>query len=143
MPEIRQRAMRWKRTTIGGLLAAAAVCLAGCGGNLVAVTGTVTLDGQRLTTGTVTFHPAGKGPTGYAQIGSDGTFSARTGADEGLAPGDYRITVVATGPMPESTPQNRELPPPRITPDKYASPKTSDLKCTVPGGPLKLELRSK
>ena len=53
-----------------GLLVAAMVLLAGCGGDgRVQVTGSVTLDGEPLETGTIAFRPAdGQGPTAGALI---------------------------------------------------------------------------
>jgi len=109
--------------------------LAGCGGDMASVTGTVTYDGDPLSTGTVTFHPVGEGPTGYGSIQSDGSFRIQTGQQAGLPPGEYRVTVQATGPVPEPTPENLEPVPESIIPQRYANPDQSGLKFTVePGG---------
>ena len=87
-----------------------------------------------MRTGTVAFHPAKGGATAYASIGDDGSYSLRTGADKGLAAGEYVATVVAmTGPPPGS--KNMMDFGTRITPARYANPKQSDLHFTiVPGG---------
>lgn len=109
-----------------------AVLLGGCGkSGLVSVSGTVTLDGKPLQTGSVSFQPVGEGPMGYGTIRSDGTYTVYTGTQEGLPPGEYRVTVVATGPMPEPTPQNPEPLPQSLIPLKYGSAKTSGLTFTA------------
>jgi hypothetical protein len=112
----------------------------GCGkGNPSTVKGSVTVDGQALTSGDVTFTPVENGPVAYGQIDSSGNYFLRTGDQEGLKPGEYTVTVVATGPPP-----NDKDPPPLLTPPKYSSAQTSDLKKTVaPGGnTISLELSS-
>jgi hypothetical protein len=81
---------------------------AGCGGSeLPEVSGKVTLSGAPLTAGRLVFYPTTKGPVGYAQIASDGTFVAQTGSLEGLAAGDYRIAVFPdpAAPGPQIPPQ--------------------------------------
>lgn len=126
------------------LLAAVVLALfGGCGSGLDAtVDGTVTLDGQPLTNGTVSFHPKGTAPVAYGQIQSDGTYTASTGSSEGITPGEYTATVVATKPDPDPS---DEKPPEPLTPVRYASPETSGLDVTVRSGQnhLPLELRSK
>lgn len=132
------RKYRWIASAVALL---AMVAVAGCGGSgLESVSGTVTMAGKPLTNGSVSFHRVGGGALGTAAIRSDGSFTAQTGSQTGLAPGDYQITVVAYGPMPESTPENLEPIPPLITPAKYRNPKTSGLTCTVPCGQLELVL---
>ncbi|MFO0891667.1 MAG: hypothetical protein U0790_21300 [Isosphaeraceae bacterium] len=79
------------------LAAALAVALAsGCVGEegplRLPVTGRVTLDGTPLPSGTVTFHPGGKGPAASAGI-SEGSFAI--GRSEGLAPGTYKVEIVS------------------------------------------------
>jgi hypothetical protein len=109
--------------------------LAGCGGGQEStVTGTVTFDGQPLTTGAVTFHPLSEGPLAIGQIDAAGAYSLSTGNEEGLAAGDYRVTVVATGPMPEPTPQNPEPLPELLIPAKYGASETAGLQFTVRPG---------
>lgn len=125
-------------------LLVALVALAGCGSSgLTTVSGTVKLDGKPLDGASVTFQPVKAGPVGTATTAADGSFTVMTGAQKGLAPGEYEVSVVKTGPLPPPTPQNPEPIPPRITPDKYASGKTSGFKYTVPGGAANFELSSK
>ncbi len=125
--------MLQNRLTLWGTLALVVIATVGCGGSgLDSVSGKVMVGDQPLTTGNVTFKPVAGGAIGTATIQSDGSFTAYTGSLAGLAPGDYEITVIADGPMPKGTPQNPEPLPERLTADKYANPKTSGLKCSVP-----------
>src|SRR4051812_37296397 len=87
-----------------GLFAALFVTL-GCGGPQAArVSGTVTLDDQPLTKGSVTFNPVGTGALASGQIDAQGRYQLRTGTDLGCAPGSYIVTVVATEPVPQKSP---------------------------------------
>ena len=134
--------MRQNRWILWAVVVLVTMAAAGCGGSgLQSVSGKVTIGDKPLTTGNVSFHRVGGGAMGTATIQSDGSFTVKTGAQTGLAPGEYQITVVAYGPTPASTQGNLEPIPPLITPQKYANPKTSDLKCTVPlKEPLVLKL---
>src|SRR5687768_13952753 len=85
------------------LCACIALFASGCGSNLPSVTGTVKVGSAPLTTGTMTFHPEKKGPLGYASVESDGSFSAHTGDEEGLAAGKYKVTITAVEPLPPAT----------------------------------------
>ena len=128
--------------TVSWLLALA---LAGCGGSgLVTVKGKVTLDGKALTSGTVTFHPSGTGATSYGTLQSDGTFRVQSGTEQGLAPGKYRVTVMAMAASPTPGPGNVEVVPKSLVPAKYTSPGTSGLEYTVPagGGQFDIALKS-
>jgi hypothetical protein len=118
--------------------------LAGCGDNLVSVGGTATLDGEKMTKGSVTFHPVGEGPLGQGQIQSDGTFTISTASKEGLPPGKYKVTVVATEdppPAPEG-PGAVEVAPKSLLPPKYGNPKTTDIEFDIPSSGAKdLEIK--
>ena len=111
------------------------------------VTGLVTLDGEPLTTGVITFNPAAGGPTAYGAIGTDGRYDLRVGAAEGLASGDYVVTVAANASAPAAPPEQPEAgspdagPPvlPLVTPEKYADLDRTPLRATVKGGEQTLE----
>ena len=105
----------------------------GCSSKLATVTGQVTLDDQPLTTGNVSFNPVGDGPVGVGTIQPNGSYSVSTGTANGLPPGDYIVTVVATKPVAPS-PANPEPVPQLITPQKYGTRETTDLKCSVKAG---------
>jgi hypothetical protein len=128
-----------------GVLLSVSLVAAGCGhSGFTSVKGSVKLDGKALTSGQVTFKPvAGKGTAGYAEIRSDGSFTAQIGSQKGLPPGEYGVAVTAYGPMPPATPGAAEPIPPLITPPQYADIKTSGIKYTVPGGALEIDLKSK
>lgn len=112
------------------LLPLAAMALAGCGASLPEVAGKVTVNDQAASAGTVVFHPAGKGVTGYGTIQADGSYTARTGGGAGLPPGDYLVTVMGNkAPPPADKPGTPTVEP--LFPPQYADPKTSGLKYTV------------
>jgi hypothetical protein len=117
-------ALRYYRPAI--LLCAGLVLLAsGCGSSLPGVTGTVKVGSAPLTTGTMTFHPEKKGPLGYATVQSDGSFTARTGDEEGLMAGKYKVTVSAFEPLPPAT---KDVPVPaakRLVAARYADVATT------------------
>jgi hypothetical protein len=119
----------------------------GCSPNAAQVSGTVTLDGSPLTTGTgtVTFHPAsGQGAIAYGQIDAQGRYKLSTGTNAGLTPGSYVATVVASEPIPATSP-NEEIQFKSITPEKYGSTELSDLRVEVQRGAndVPLVLKSK
>jgi hypothetical protein len=125
-------------------------CCAGCGGaSLAPVTGTVTLDGKPLERGTVTFLPVQDGQIGYGSIQPDGRYTVETGTGaaraKGLATGEYRVAVVATGDPPKTDPRGPEQPPPLLVPAKYTQADTSGLRYTVApaGGKFPIALQSK
>ena len=120
----------------------------GCGGTYDATaSGVVTLDGQAVPRGTVTYHLATGGAPAYSPIQTDGSYSVRTGREEGLPAGEYQVTITANeapaqlvskngGPMPAGK---------AITPAWYRSKETSGLTFTVESGSndINLELTSK
>lgn len=120
------------------------LCLmcAGCGPrNDATVDGAVTYAGNPLTTGAVTFHPTTPGPPlAIGELQSDGTFTLRTGETAGLQPGEYLVTVVATGPMPEATPSDPMPLPKLLVPARYGDVKTSGLKYTISRGTNKIDI---
>lgn len=117
--------------------------MSGCGGTYDATAyGVVTLDGNPVSRGTVTFHPVAGGAPAYSPIGAGGAYSVHTGREEGLLKGDYQVTVTANeasaqlvseagGPMPAGK---------TITPIWYRSKESSGLKYTVESGSNKINL---
>jgi hypothetical protein len=106
------------------------------------VSGTVTLDGEPLTNGLVSFHPVGKGPISTSRLDASGTFSLHTGGSRGVTPGCYRVTIAAneTGTTDKSVETDAAKTEgsspirPLITPARYADPDTSDLRAEVGWG---------
>jgi hypothetical protein len=134
--------------SIPALLAAAtSVAVVGCGGAYDAtVSGVVTLDGQPVPRGTVAYSPTQSGPSAYARIEDDGSYTLRTGREVGLPPGDYQVTVISNETSAESQTKLGGPPPPgkQITPLWYRTRATSGLKFTVEPGDneFNLELTS-
>ncbi len=123
----------WMQRLMAVVLTLAAV---GCGGSAASVSGLVTMDGQPLTTGNVSFYPAGsEGAPAYGQIDAGGRYALSTGSEAGLAPGEYVAVVVATKePAQALDATGAENPPIPITPTKYGNVATSDLKVQVKAG---------
>jgi len=117
--------------------------LSGCGGVYdSSVSGTVTIDGQAVPRGTVTYHPTAGGPAAYAPIQENGSYTIHTGREEGLPSGEYQVTVAAHeaaaqlmskdgGPMPPGK---------AITPIWYRSKESSGLKFNVESGSNEINL---
>ena len=126
--------------------------VAGCGGgdglDRQSVTGTVTLDGQPLETGLITFDPASAtAETSSATEIVDGTYAFNS--QNGPVPGTYRVVINSSGgesiePPAGQAPGDTYLPPPEEKiPQKYNSNTT--LTATVESGssePINFELTS-
>ncbi len=73
----------------------------GSGKDVYPVRGTVLVDGRPAERVVVTFHPASGGPRSMATTAADGSFLVSThGPNNGVAPGEYAVTIV----WPEYTP---------------------------------------
>ena len=136
------------RLSAAACAVALSAILAGCGGsnNAATVQGVVTLDGVPVPAGSISFVPSGGGTQAYAMSDESGNYEAYTGREPGLAPGQYRVTVVARerpkvnqtetgGPAPAGA---------SLTPRWYASLETSGLTFDVKPGSnhINLELNS-
>jgi hypothetical protein len=110
----------------------------GCGGHAAKVAGSVTLNGQPLTKGVVSFHKDGGGALATGTIQPDGTYALSTGRGEGLEPGAYTVTVFANE-MPKSDSFSEVLPK-VLTPEVYKDKRTSPLKFTINRGENKIDL---
>ncbi len=116
--------------------------LVGCGGPYDAsVQGIVTLDGNAIPTGAISFVPSTGGPQAYAHIEESGNYEVYTGRESGLPSGEYNVTVVARKPSTTLS-EGGGSPPPgeAITPRWYASTKTSGLSFKVEPGSNKINL---
>ncbi|MBA4065906.1 MAG: hypothetical protein C0501_19740 [Isosphaera sp.] len=114
--------------------AAAALCLAGCGGGPEPVSGVVTLDGTPVEGAAVTFAPEagdGGGVGGsYGRTGPDGRYTLKTvvGDRPGAARGKHRVTVSKTTADP-ANPDGRVR---EAIPARYTTP--GALTVDVPAG---------
>ena len=81
----------------------------GCGDGLPNVGGVVTVDGQLVTQGNVTFYPTDGSRSGAGRIRSDGTYiiSYRSIGD-GMPPGEYKVAIVADEFVPSDSSQSEE-----------------------------------
>lgn len=136
-----------QRTRAAAVAAAAlSLFVAGCGGGGGTVSGTVTLDGNPLKTGVVTFHPVAGGAAAIGAVTKDGSYEVAIGTETAIPQGEYLVTVDGSEPTtsePGPGPPTPPAPPRRIIPDKYANKDTTDLRATVKAGSNKIPLELK
>ncbi|VTS01703.1 hypothetical protein [Tuwongella immobilis] len=134
------------------------VCVVGIGCSdrprMGKVSGTVTLDGKAIETGTVTFEMTGQRP-GTARIENGKIVEAMTyDPGDGIPVGEHRLAVSATKTAAAATSANpgdykatgaNYMGGASLVPKKYLDPTTSGLTATIQSGEnvLKLELLSK
>lgn len=107
----------------------------GCGegeGRLTA-TGSVTLNGSPLDTGSVVFVGADGGSAGVGMISKGEFVLSEAGNSEGVQPGVYTVVVNAWIVAPGSVDDNGDIidEGKSMIPEKYNDPKTSGLTATV------------
>ena len=107
--------------------------VSGCGDGFVPLRGKVTFsdDGSPVTTGFVYFDSGSKLARG--KINADGTYIVGSLSDtDGLAPGNYKVYVQATGPDPSVAITASGLRPQvSLVDPKFSSVETSGLECHV------------
>jgi hypothetical protein len=121
-----------------GLLCVASIACAGCGSGLSSVSGKLTLDGQPLARTdqveiTIMFYPeSGIGAPAAGIVDESGRYSVFTGRQDGIAPGDYVVTLAAveTKPAGPGRPPSKRV----ITPQRYTNPRESELRAAVQPG---------
>jgi hypothetical protein len=120
------------------LFCVTSIVCAGCGDGLASVKGTLMLDGQPLARTnevevTILFFPqSGGGAPAAGMVDESGRYTLSTGGRNGIAPGDYVVTLAAME-MKSAAPGR---PPSRriITPKRYTNPQQSDLRAAVQPG---------
>jgi len=133
------------RTALAASLPLAATLLlaVGCGRHAGKVSGRVTLDGQPLTNGVVSFTPVKAGSSAYGTIGSDGRYRLQTGAETGIDPGDYKVTIAANATPEQAAAMGikvgREGIMPLLTPQRYGDVATTPLSATVKSGSQEID----
>jgi hypothetical protein len=133
---------------VGVAVCLAAVLVPGCGGgpaiDVAPVKGKVTVEGQPVTSGQVSFLPESqdiKGGMSAGQIDSNGQYTINTAGKAGAPPGKYKVTITPTmvpaqgATKPPSTPFNSKYSDPQKTPltvevTKSPAPDAYDLKLT-------------
>lgn len=130
---MRGASMQQRRQGGAGWAAAAGACLllSGCGqgAETTTVRGSVTYNGQPVTSGLINFMAEGARPLGGG-VSPDGTYEFQ------LPPGEYKVRIDTPPAVPEG-PQTTDAVQfgPRQVPEKYATYATSGLTATVnPGG---------
>jgi hypothetical protein len=127
--------LAWRYVLVVGLFGGIGT-LVGCGDSsnkLLPVSGKVTVDGQPLTTGSVSFKPE-KGSASSQEPGGDieedGTYRLFTAGKEGAPPGRYRVLVVAVDPndLKKKFPYGKRT---SYVNPKYSNPKTTDVVIEV------------
>ncbi|QDU57549.1 carboxypeptidase-like regulatory domain-containing protein [Aeoliella mucimassa] len=102
--------------------------LAGCGADSAStkVSGTISVSGQAMGTGAVTFFPTDEGQPIGVPVDASGSYTAS------VPPGSYSVVVVTSTPPPEGWKEGDPLPPPPVkVPSKYTQPRFTPLKLTV------------
>ncbi len=98
------------------------------------MTGKVTIDGNPLTKGTISFISDEGKEAFTSQI--DGTGNYKLGAsvtDPGALPGEYKVIVIATE-LPKMDDPAKPQPPKSLVPEKYNKKETSGLTGSVKSG---------
>ncbi len=114
------------------------VVLAGCGGSLAPVSGTVKYKGASVKGGTLTFSPVGgtdqAGKPATAEVQQDGSYTLGTNsAGDGACVGRHRITY--TPPSVELTDQQRTDPKYIAPQPPYAGLEPKQVEVEVKSGP--------
>ncbi|MBM4010261.1 MAG: carboxypeptidase regulatory-like domain-containing protein [Planctomycetes bacterium] len=135
---------RGRSSLMLAMVATLSVCQAGCSKHSASVSGNVTLDGKPLATGVVNFTPAATGASAYANIGADGRYALQTGAEAGLEPGAYKVTVAANATADQAAAMGikvgRDGIMPLLTPPRYADVSTTPLVVDVKAGRQEIDL---
>ena len=120
-------------------LGAFLIAAVGCGNGLAKVSGNVKigdepLAAKELVKAKVLFYPeVGTGTPAIGMLDEEGNYQLTTGSSRGVKPGVYLVGVSATETVPSKQagglPSGR-----RLTPSKYANPRTSGFKVLVESG---------
>jgi hypothetical protein len=102
--------------------------MGGCGasGTTTLVSGRVTVSGQAMEGGIVSFFPGGGGRPQHTPLDASGAYQVV------LPPGNYTVVIQASAQLPEGWKEGDRVPPPRVAPRAiYSQPRRSPLKLTV------------
>jgi hypothetical protein len=114
-----------------------AAVLGGCSSGAMEsqVSGRVTLDGEPIGPGIVSFVPAGeKHNPAIGAPDADGVYSLKTSRTDGLPAGHYRVSVYVHKMPPGAQPGERLMSTPSAIPDRYENVETSGLEFDVQPG---------
>lgn len=128
--------------TLAAVIAGGLISLTGCGNEFGAtVSGVVTLDGEPVSPGLVTFAPKDAGVVpAVSDLSSSGGYSLSTNKKTGVAPGVYQVSVQAFKP-PDVPPGQRSFKPSEpLVPEKYMQVATSGLEYEVTRGTNRIDI---
>jgi hypothetical protein len=139
-----------RATRFVGIFAAAAsltFALSGCkkSVNTVPVSGKVTLDGNPITSGQVTFTPTDDGGSkelSAGTIGSDGSYTIKTGGKEGAPPGKYKASITPAMAANSKSDGKPDIPYPIIYTTPNKTPLTIEVVASPAAGAYDLKLVS-
>lgn len=137
------RCLSKKRGVTGSFVAILVTsCFAGCGSEFGATAnGVVTLDGQPVTPGHVTFAADDpKAVPAVSDLDPNGGFELTTKKKPGLAPGTYTVAVQAFRPPDIPEGQRSFKPSEPLVPEKYMQTTTSGLQFTIEPGSNTIEI---
>ena len=143
--------VRWTPLTNGLMYRCRAVpilillaSLIGCSQRLEStVSGTVTLDGERIGPGVVNFSlVSGDANPAIGAIQPDGSYFLKTSRTEGLLAGKYKVAVSVFVQPANLRPGERSMAEPKLrTPEKYDSCDTSGLEFDVAPGSNTIDIK--
>lgn len=110
------------------------VATIGCGGMPATVTGKVTVDGNTYKGLRVTFVPEAGGAAVSGKTDEQGNYTLRTGKQQGLVPGEYRVTVTGFSKTPSPTMTAAEVKALRIVPEESSNRETTPHRATIVAG---------
>lgn len=125
---------------LGIVAAGLMLAMVGCGGNPASVSGVVTLDGQSLDRGKVSFTPVSGGLKAIGVIQADGSYVLSTNRESGLQIGEYLVTVTALEPSVPDPNGGPPRPGKHITPRHYSNVNKSGLRFSVEKGSNSIDL---
>jgi hypothetical protein len=102
--------------------------IVGCksGEDTTTVSGTVTVLGETMGKGALSFYPAGGARPIGVPVTSEGSYSAV------LPPGDYSVVAMTSNDPPPGWKEGDPLPPPKVRiPQKYTQPRSTPLNLSV------------
>ena len=127
---------------LGAVLAL--IALAGCGGDMATISGSVTLDGEPVgchenMSGMVIFQNTAGGPKAFAAIDGSGDYQVSAGSAKYIEPGEYTATV-SVKEFLESADGDSQRITKLVTPKKYTSARTAGLRFNVEKGGNRIDL---
>lgn len=132
------------RVLLFAIVLATTPFLSGCGDGTVKVRGSVTLDGEPVNDGSVSFQPAeGNGPSGGCSV-TEGQFEVTPG----LAPGKYKVSVRGGRKTGKRVSAGPPLPPGSMidemitVPPAGKDPEPQTIEVTAGMAPLTFELKT-